>query len=821
LSQNSIDFQQLTRDLLSRANYLVPSWLPGGKLQGREYQCADFSGRPGKSLSVNIDNGKWADFATGDAGGDLISLYAAIKGVGQVEAAKDLVGEQDLPTVPRSVYDAKPKPKPESVVPQVVDHKPKELKNFDLVHTYTTKKNEPWFYIGRKGTGKGKIVKPFVYYKHPELGEGWHSKQPKPVKPLFNLGHIYKNKTAPILICEGEKACEATRKFQQAYIATTPLGGSSAVRYADLEPLYKRNILIWPDNDEAGVKFKDNLVELLQGKVKSLKYLEVSDLGESEDAADVKFKSQGEFVAWAKSRVIEVPIKKANPVEPMQEMPKPPQPQRVERIERPEDDGPPPAPPLESYEPEGTLIREEPGVTNVMNVYSDDATEDLVPMAMATKDKMSLLGFTMRTATKPDTNEFNILKVLNRTKEFKDRFWFDTFHSKGFTTWLSPDGRPEPLAQKHFLTLLEILQSEYRMGSITYNKVESTLMMQARRIERSEPKEWLDSLEWDGKPRMDTFFQDVYSCPMDPEYLKTVSNNFMVGLVARIYQPGVKMDNMVVLEGGQGIKKSTSIEALVGESYFVQIDTSPEDKDSLMALTGRMIVEIEEMHSFTKSDSSKNKAFLSRRIDSFRVPYGREIEDRPRQSIFIGTTNDKKYLDDHTGSRRYYPVECDTEVNLEFVKENRVQLFAEAVTRYKAGAIWYEEPKGQKEINSRRDKGDDWRSWIEEYIEGKVLLSRREVFTEALDLTKRDVNSQARNRVNAVFQSLGYVQAEKKSVWYNGKNCSDVYYNRNKFGHIDEALEVFKGYTQQKLDERTKMPEGRKNYAPGFEHTLK
>ncbi len=86
-------FDQLNSDLMSQAETLVASWLPSGKLKGREYVCGNLRGDAGDSLSINLDSGRWADFATGEKGGDLVSLYAAINGVGQGEAAKALAGE--------------------------------------------------------------------------------------------------------------------------------------------------------------------------------------------------------------------------------------------------------------------------------------------------------------------------------------------------------------------------------------------------------------------------------------------------------------------------------------------------------------------------------------------------------------------------------------------------------------------------------------------------------------------------------------------------------------------------------------------------------
>src|SRR5688572_22726884 len=96
---SQIDFQALAASLLSQARIILPSWLPGGRLVGREYTCGDLTGRQGDSLKVNIESGKWMDFASGDKGGDLISLFAAINSISQGEAARSLSDSYNFPAV--------------------------------------------------------------------------------------------------------------------------------------------------------------------------------------------------------------------------------------------------------------------------------------------------------------------------------------------------------------------------------------------------------------------------------------------------------------------------------------------------------------------------------------------------------------------------------------------------------------------------------------------------------------------------------------------------------------------------------------------------
>jgi predicted P-loop ATPase len=191
-------------------------------------------------------------------------------------------------------------------------------------------------------------------------------------------------------------------------------------------------------------------------------------------------------------------------------------------------------------------------------------------------------------------------------------------------------------------------------------------------------KEYLLALSWDGKPRLDTWLKRYLGADMEEPYLSEVSRKTLVAAVARILQPGVKFDHMLVLEGAQGIGKSTAIADLAG-GYFLGSLPNIRDKDAMIALQGAWFVEISELATLRRVDSESYKAFFSASIDSFRAPYGRSNEECPRQCIFIGTTNHTDYLSDNTGNRRFWPVQTH-HYKWKSLVAVRDQLFAEAVT---------------------------------------------------------------------------------------------------------------------------------------------
>jgi len=198
-------------------------------------------------------------------------------------------------------------------------------------------------------------------------------------------------------------------------------------------------------------------------------------------------------------------------------------------------------------------------------------------------------------------------------------------------------------------------------------------------------KERIEKVNWDGEPRIENFFIDLLGADNN-EYVKEVTKRWIVGSVARIYQPGVKFEIVPMLEGKQGIGKSTAPRLLYGDEYFSDsLESLGQKKDDYMQLQGNVIMEIAELTSMKKTELTKVKSFISAIYDDFRPPYGRNSIKWPRRCVFIGTTNDSEYLKDITGERRFYPIPCKNEPvkNIFKVGEDYfLQVLAEAKMLY-------------------------------------------------------------------------------------------------------------------------------------------
>jgi predicted P-loop ATPase len=233
----------------------------------------------------------------------------------------------------------------------------------------------------------------------------------------------------------------------------------------------------------------------------------------------------------------------------------------------------------------------------------------------------------------------------------------------------------------------------------------------------------------------------------------------MIGAVARIMEPGCKMDTMPVFEGSQGTGKSRFVNVLAGDWYS---DTMPSfrGKDAMLALQGVWIFEIPELEALSKSRIDATKAFLSRQVDNFRRPYGRTTEPHKRQCVLIGTTNEDDYLRDPTGARRFWPIACE-EISIDRLIQDRDQLWAEAVEKYRRGEAWHltdEEEALAAAEQKYRQPDEPWADRIDGFVWAKAEVT----IAEVLDTITPELGRQGHReylRVSRYLKRWGWVRA--------------------------------------------------------------
>lgn len=283
-------------------------------------------------------------------------------------------------------------------------------------------------------------------------------------------------------------------------------------------------------------------------------------------------------------------------------------------------------------------------------------------------------------------NTENICRILRHDSDFLGRFRYDAF-TNTFEFRPERDGAEWRAFEDHdAITIQTAISVKYEFfQKVGKDMVFDAIMLVAKEFTYDSALDFIRSVEWDKKPRLDTWLTSVYGVE-DTEYHRAVGSNWMKGLVKRIAVPGCKFDYVLVLEGEQGVRKSTSLHILGslgnGRNMHVETTMGVDSKDFFMQFAGKAIVEFSEGETLSRTEIKKMKAIITMQSDKYRPPYGRVSLDFPRRCVFAMTTNQDEYLKDETGNRRWLPVRVVLDkANIDWLEENRHQLFAEAYYR--------------------------------------------------------------------------------------------------------------------------------------------
>ena len=232
---------------------------------------------------------------------------------------------------------------------------------------------------------------------------------------------------------------------------------------------------------------------------------------------------------------------------------------------------------------------------------------------------------------------------------------------------------------------------------------------------------------------------------------------FLIAMVARIFEPGCKADYAMVIEGPQGARKSTACSILGGEWFSDSLPEIEHDKDVAQHLRGKWLIEIAELSALRRSETEFLKAFISRPVERYRPPYGREEVIEARQCIFVGTTNKEAYLRDETGGRRFWPVRVGS-IDTDALAHDRDQLFAEAVSRYRAGEKWWPDQDFERDHvkpeQESRFEVDAWEQEIASFLVGRSRVTVTEVARSALNIETAKIGTAEQRRIRDVLLRL-------------------------------------------------------------------
>lgn len=323
----------------------------------------------------------------------------------------------------------------------------------------------------------------------------------------------------------------------------------------------------------------------------------------------------------------------------------------------------------------------------------------------------------------------NINIILEKHPHFAGRFRRDEFLD---TDQLLING--EWVTQRDIHEVL--IQSELSKVLPMFNRVSPTMIQRAiqkvahdNRMDSG--KNYITSLTWDGVPRIDQWLQNVFHVA-DDEYTRKVGSNWIKGLADRLAHPGCQFDYVLVVEGGQGAKKSSVFRQIVLPDWHLETERSPGEKDFFVEMTGKAVIELSEGQSNASVDVKKMKSIITKRKDTYRSPYGRTSTDHPRRSVFCMTTNDDDYLKDTTGDRRWWPVTSVGQADVQWVTDNRDQMFAEAyhrITVLKETTYEVPEHEALERQEDRRQKDANTDSIVAWYLKQNVYKRKEGVST--------------------------------------------------------------------------------------------
>lgn len=362
-------------------------------------------------------------------------------------------------------------------------------------------------------------------------------------------------------------------------------------------------------------------------------------------------------------------------------------------------------------------------------------------------------------------NLANVATALEGAPELAGIAAFDEFARRVTLVRCPPWERsftPRPWRDSDDAELLTWLQCNGIPATAT-TTVADAVRMVAERHKFDALADFLNGLQWDGKDRL-SYWLTTYIDAEESPLISATGRAWLISAIARGLSPGCQADHVLVLENRQGGGKSSAARILGGE--FTQ-EHLPDfhSKDAAAALAGCWIVELSELAAMSRSEVEAVKSFITRRVDRYRPAYGRHVVEQPRRAVFLATTNEKRYLRDSTGNRRFWPVRAG-EIDLEGLAEAREQLLAQAVHAYRAGEPWHITDQAimrQAEAEqAARVEDDPWKAAIANWLTGKEETSTRAIL-DWLEVDTQTQHAGHAKRVAGVMRRLGWIERQDKS----------------------------------------------------------
>lgn len=413
----------------------------------------------------------------------------------------------------------------------------------------------------------------------------------------------------------------------------------------------------------------------------------------------------------------------------------------------------------------------------------------------------------------------NFLLVIENEPLLKDRIAYNEFSNRavviGKLPWRSK-GNKEDWNDTDDSGLREFIEKYYSISSSA--KCADALALSFEKYSYHPVKDYLNSLIWDGKKRVSTLLID-YLGAEDNNYVRTVSRKILVAAAGRVFIPGIKFDNMPVLAGPQGIGKSTFIKKL-GRDWYSDSLTTVSGKEAYEQLQGVWIIEMGEMMATKKADIEATKHFLSKTEDIYRVAYGRRTSRFLRQCVFIGTTNDREFLRDKTGNRRFWPVDVGVIKHSKSVFNDMTdyevdQIWAEVVELFKKGEKLYLTGEEEKEAMKQQEAHSEESAkagLVEEYLNKPLLadwysleLSQRRGYIQGTEFGESPEGVLRRDKTCVMEIWVELFNGDPKQLTpMSARELNDIIGGFKAWEKAKSTMRFGKGYGQQRAFIRKK-----------------
>lgn len=378
----------------------------------------------------------------------------------------------------------------------------------------------------------------------------------------------------------------------------------------------------------------------------------------------------------------------------------------------------------------------------------------------------------------------NLFHAMTRSPQLRGVFSFDEWRQTVVVARTPPwegDYRkiPRGLCDTDYLALRVYLESiEGFSCSFPKEAVADMIERTARMCAFNDVKEYFSGLVWDKRPRLDTWLQSYLHAEIT-EANRFMGSKWLISAVARALEPGCKVDHMLVLEGEQGVGKSTVFKILF-DPFYLEGMPEADDAQAAYKIQGFLCVEASELSALSRGDLRAAKSFITSREDVFRAPYGRNFIRAPRRCVFAGTTNERDYLRDTTGARRFWCVRTAAAkyFRLGDLAMDKDQLWAEAKFRYDAGEKWWPVTESEirmlAEVASERLEDNPFVPQLQAWLSNPMTETPITLVDAlaTLKIESRFVTKPTQMAVVAALKTLGFERLPRRESTPDGQRVS-------------------------------------------------